>query len=163
LCNVLSVVHLHVYFPVHSNGLKDIARFLGFTWSDPGASGVQSVVWRRKWEQTGDAALQEKLATYNLEDCEALRRLTEFLYVACPRPRADRTRDNKPADLAVAYIEEMEPLSNRPDWGRLSFAVPDFAFVNERAYFDYQRDRVYIRTSRALKKQQGRTRGRQGK
>jgi hypothetical protein len=36
------------------------------------------------------------------------------------------------------------------------FALPDFSFVNERAHFDYQRDKVFIRTSKTLRKDQGR-------
>jgi predicted RecB family nuclease len=44
--NVLTIVHKHVYFPTYSNGLKDIARSLGHQWTDPDASGLQSVVWR---------------------------------------------------------------------------------------------------------------------
>ena len=71
--NLLSLVHAHVYFPVHSNGLKDIAGHMGFRWTDPEASGVQSVVWRRRWEQSGDPAWKDRLGTYNREDCEALR------------------------------------------------------------------------------------------
>src|SRR5262249_35597507 len=50
--NVLSVVHTHVYFPTYSNGLKDVAGHLGFRWTEADASGAQSVVWRRRWEET---------------------------------------------------------------------------------------------------------------
>ena len=50
LVNVLSVVYAHVYFPCHSNGLKDVAGCLGFSWTDPEASGLQSIVWRKRWE-----------------------------------------------------------------------------------------------------------------
>ena len=80
--NVLSVVHSHAYFPVYSNGLKDVAAHLGFVWSESDASGVQSVVWRRRWEETGSEAWKDKLTTYNLEDCAALRKVTEFLHAA---------------------------------------------------------------------------------
>jgi predicted RecB family nuclease len=66
LTNVLSVIYDHVYFPVYSNGLKDVARFLGFAWTDPTASGVQSLVWRRGWEQAGEEALKQRLVRYNL-------------------------------------------------------------------------------------------------
>src|SRR5262249_44706348 len=41
---------------------------------------------------------------------------------------------------------------SRREWCTANFAVPDFDFVNERAYFDYQRDRVFIRTNEALKR-----------
>jgi hypothetical protein len=85
LCNVLSIVHTHVHFPTHSNGLKGIGAHLGFQWTEPDASGIQSVVWRRRWEESLSPALKEKLTTYNLEDCDCLRRVTEFLDAACVR------------------------------------------------------------------------------
>ena len=49
--NVLSLIHAHIYFPTYSNSLKDIGRYLGFRWTDPDASGLQSIVWRKKWEE----------------------------------------------------------------------------------------------------------------
>ena len=33
--NLLSLIFAQVYFPTYSNGLKEIARFLGFEWTDP--------------------------------------------------------------------------------------------------------------------------------
>ena len=38
-----------IYFPTFSNGLKEIARHLGFDWSEPSASGTQTIVWRETW------------------------------------------------------------------------------------------------------------------
>jgi predicted RecB family nuclease len=48
--NVLSAIHSSVYFPAFSNGLKEVGHFLGCTWTDEGASGLQSLVWRARWE-----------------------------------------------------------------------------------------------------------------
>ena len=56
--DVLSLIRSNVYFPVYANGLKEIGRHLGFAWTDPDASGLQSLVWRRRWEQTRDDILQ---------------------------------------------------------------------------------------------------------
>src|ERR687887_153490 len=67
--NVLSLVHAHIYLPTYSNSLKDISRYLGFHWTDPDASGLQSIVWRKKWEETGLASFKDRLTTHNLEDC----------------------------------------------------------------------------------------------
>ncbi len=50
LVNVASSVYGKVYFPVRSNGLKQLGRFLGAVWADPQASGLQSLVWRHRWE-----------------------------------------------------------------------------------------------------------------
>src|SRR5262245_956479 len=44
--NVLAAIYGHVYFPTYSNGLKEIAGFLRFEWSDVLSSGLQSIVWR---------------------------------------------------------------------------------------------------------------------
>jgi predicted RecB family nuclease len=37
--NLLSVIFGQIYFPTYSNGLKEIAGWLGFKWSDPGRFG----------------------------------------------------------------------------------------------------------------------------
>ena len=77
--NVLSAIHASVYFPTFSNGLKDVGRYLGCTWTDENASGLQSLVWRARWEESRDAVWKDKLLTYNAEDCAALRKVTEFV------------------------------------------------------------------------------------
>jgi hypothetical protein len=61
-----------VYFPTYSNGLKEIAGSLGFEWSDPLGSGLQSIVWRHQWEHSRDSVFREKLIAYNADDCAAL-------------------------------------------------------------------------------------------
>jgi predicted RecB family nuclease len=150
LLNVLSVVHQHVYFPTYSNGLKEIGGYLGVRWTHPHASGIQSVVWRRRWEQTRSADLKERLTTYNMEDCAALRKVTECLYAVCgSRPGAIEpfTYDGRP----ISGIQDSVPRFRRT-FCKPDFAIADFAFANDRAYFDYQRDRVYLRTNRALRR-----------
>ena len=46
----------------------------------------------------------------------------------------------------------MEKLSDFHTWGKVPFVHPDYEYINKCAYFDYQRDRVYIRTSKTLRK-----------
>ena len=97
LVNVLSIIYAHVYFPTYSNSLKDIGRYLGCRWTAVEASGLQSVVWRRQWEATGTATFKDLLTTYNMEDCLALRTVTECLYAICPHPLAtDHAPDGMP-------------------------------------------------------------------
>jgi predicted RecB family nuclease len=79
LLNILSIIYTHVYFPVYCNGLKDIAGYLGFRWTAANASGIQSLVWRRRWEETGSPSLKEALILYNLEDCAALKQVTTLV------------------------------------------------------------------------------------
>jgi predicted RecB family nuclease len=70
--NLLSVIFGQIYFPTHSNRLKEIAGWLGFRWSDENACGLQSITWRHDWEQTKAPLVKEKLVRYNSEDCAAL-------------------------------------------------------------------------------------------
>jgi predicted RecB family nuclease len=81
--NLLSVIFAQIYFPTYSNGLKDIARWLGFNWSVEGASGVQSIMWRDEWEQTKAPLPKEKLIAYNSEDCAALELVARIVSRAC--------------------------------------------------------------------------------
>ena len=100
LFNILSVIYSHVYFPTYSNGLKDIGRCLGCSWSEPDASGIQSIVWRRRWESTGSDEWKQKLTTYNLEDCAALRKVTEAVYAVVdvtPSLRSGTSSDRRAA------------------------------------------------------------------
>jgi hypothetical protein len=153
LVNVLSVVYAHVYFPTHSNGLKDVAGCLGCTWSEADASGVQSIVWRTRWEQTRGDEWKDKLTAYNLEDCAALRRVAEFVTAACiPAPQAPAATPGEAGTPLVAHVQDIDRLANDRKWGRVNFVHPDYEFINDRAYFDYQREKVFVRTSRTLRK-----------
>ena len=79
LVNVNSYIYGKVYFPVRSNGLKDIGHFIGAKWTSPSASGLQSLVWRHHWEETREETYKDLLLTYNAEDCQALQLLTDEL------------------------------------------------------------------------------------
>ena len=79
MVNVNSYVYAKVYFPVRSNRLKELGNFIGASWTSPDASGLQSLVWRHHWDDTGDTKYRELLLTYNKEDCQALKLLTDEL------------------------------------------------------------------------------------
>jgi len=76
LVNVNSFVFAKVYFPARSNSLKDLGAFIGATWDSPHASGLQSLVWRYRWEETREDGYKQKLLDYNRADCHAVRLLT---------------------------------------------------------------------------------------
>ena len=103
LINVASSVFGRVYFPVRSNGLKVLGRFLGATWTDPEASGLQSLVWRSRWEATRDDRHKTALMQYNREDCEALRilvgRLRQIQETAAAEPTVEFA--NRPKQTAT--------------------------------------------------------------
>jgi len=79
LVNVNRYIYGKVYFPVRSNGLKDIGHFIGAQWTSPHASGLQSIVWRHHWENTQNAHYRDVLVIYNTEDCSALKLLLDAL------------------------------------------------------------------------------------
>jgi predicted RecB family nuclease len=72
LVNANSFVFGKVYFPVLSNSQKDLGKYLGMTWTEPEASGLQSLVWRHRWERSCDPRHKESLLTYNQEDIPRL-------------------------------------------------------------------------------------------
>src|SRR5262249_36873155 len=94
LVNVASSVYGKVYFLVRSNGLKSLGRFVGATWTDPEASGLQSLVWRHRWEATGEERFRKSLLQYNREDCEAVWLLVD---------RLDRIRRDAASDPAIEF------------------------------------------------------------
>ena len=145
LVNILGVIYSHFYFPTYTNGLKEIGSVLGCTWSEEHASGIQSILWRRHWETTQDEIWKAKLLTYNKEDCAALRTVVEFLLMPGNLPSTAQ-------GPTVVPVNELDELAYPPKWGVTNFANPDFAAINSRAYFDYQQHRVFIRTSKTLRK-----------
>ena len=143
--NVLSILYTHVYFPIHSNSLKSVATFLGFKWSTDGASGLQSIAWRCLWEKTRDEALKQKLISYNYDDCQALHVVTAAL---------DSIAGNAPTDSAFGSVSHAEDLKREHPYGfgRNEFFFPEWDQINKCAYFDYQRQRVFLRTSESVRK-----------
>jgi predicted RecB family nuclease len=150
--NVLTAIHAGVYFPTFSNGLKDVGRYLGCTWTEENASGLQSLVWRARWEEGRDPLWKDKLLAYNAEDCAALKKVVEFVQAigVAARSRGDTTEESL-ANSVVAWADKVAPSSDKR-WCRPKFALQDFDYVNRCSYFDYQRDKVFVRTSKAVRR-----------
>jgi uncharacterized protein len=68
-----------VALPVESYALKAIARWLGFEWRNPEASGAKCIYWYDQWLRTGDHTLLEKIQSYNEDDCRATRSVKDWL------------------------------------------------------------------------------------
>ena len=151
--NALSVIYSHVYFPVYSNGLKEVAKRLGCRWTEDNASGLQSIVWRRSWEVKRDEGLRRILEVYNMEDCVALRAVVQFINGI--RVGNDSENDgvgSKGTVLDYARVEEKGNEFSHREWCKANFSLPDFNYVNLLSHFDYQREKVYVRTSPVLKR-----------
>ncbi|MCY2952535.1 MAG: IS66 family transposase [Planctomycetota bacterium] len=152
LVNVLSSVYQHVYFPTYCNGLKDVGAYLGCSWSESEASGIRSIAWRTRWEETGDDRWKQTLLTYNLEDCAALRRVVELLHAVAAGPELKQGTVNcGNIELPATNVGNLDKLLSDRKWGRTQYNNSDFQFINNCAYFDYQRERVFVRTNRMLR------------
>lgn len=77
--NVVSFIYGQVYFPTYGNGLKEIGKHLGVEWSGPIQSGIETLVWRQRWEWSKTKQLKDELIQYNQFDCDALRLLVDRL------------------------------------------------------------------------------------
>jgi hypothetical protein len=152
-CNVVSIIHAGIYFPTYSNGLKDVGAYLGCTWSEGDASGARSMAWRRAWESAGEDAIKRKLITYNAEDCAALRRVTECIAeIVEGMGKGTSQPDEAGGPPKVARAEDIPASTTRREFGRGHFLFPELEYVNRCAYFDYQRDKVFLRTSEAIRR-----------
>jgi len=151
--NILSLIYPHIYLPTYSNGLKDIGAYLGSSWTEPDASGIQSIVWRKKWEASRGEDWKQKLLTYNFEDCAALKKVVEVVHTiiakAGPESALPASENGEPP---VAFVKDVEKLTDFYTWGKINFVHTDYEYINNCAYFDYQRERVYVRTSKTIRK-----------
>ena len=145
--NVISVLFAQVYFPTYSNGLKDVAAYLDFKWSEAEPAGLKSIMWRFGWEESKSAHFRDKLITYNSEDCHAL----EVLVRAALEFVVAETTD-KPIGSCAANVVHAESIPQKTMWGNFSTPISEFDHVNKAARWDYQRDRVYARSSRQIRR-----------
>jgi len=146
--NVLSVVYGRVYFPTYSNGLKDIASYLGFKWSIEEPSGQRSLALRREWELTGSETAKQDLISYNADDCTALEVVVQTLLQLIPRDSVSPTALPYPNAVHVDSLKPQTPYKLGP----VDFVLPELDQINKCAYWDYQRDRIYIRSNPRLRR-----------
>lgn len=131
--NLLAIIYAQVYFPTYSNGLKDIAQHLGFSWSEPDASGLMALRWRREWDRSREPALKQRLIKYNAEDCAAAEIVAQAL-------------SSLSAPSANVVDAETVKREYPQRFGEIDFVLPEFRQINEAARWDYQREKVYLRS-----------------
>ncbi len=142
--NLLSVTFAKVYFPTFSNGIKEIARYLRFEWENQG-SGLQSIIWRSQWEASGGAAVKRSLLIYNANDCEALEVVAnKLLQLQELSQNPEQSREI----VFTASLKWQHPFGFK----RNKFALTDLDTINKAAYWDYQRERVYVKSNGCVKR-----------
>jgi predicted RecB family nuclease len=153
--DILNVIGSRIYFPTYSNSLKEIGGFLGYRWSGPLSSGLQTLVWRDRWLTDHDPFLKAALIQYNYEDCSALKGVAEFLEKVGAASFSSSSQDRP--GLQVASTSSLGTENN--EWhryGQTDYVLEEFQTINRLAYFDYQRDRVFARTQRNYIRSRGR-------
>ncbi len=146
LVNLNASIYGKVYFPIRSNNLKELGKFVGASWTAPDASGLQSLVWRHRWEKTGQSQHQEMLVTYNREDCEALWFLLEELSKIIASADAHRNIDF--ADRPKQHTTELGQQIHEK-----------FQSIIRYAHADYDKKRVSIRPQKNTSEAEGKKRG----
>jgi len=135
--NLLDYFYSDVFPPTYSNGLKEIAKYLGFEWSKRNANGIQVTYWRNDWLENQSEKTKRKIITYNIEDCLALLKIKNWL---------NKIFEGK-EELKDVIPDTKKHLKSRSSlkYGRTNFLIKEYQDVNELAYFDYQRKKVIIR------------------
>jgi predicted RecB family nuclease len=142
--NVLAIIGPHIYFPVFSNSLKEIAGVLGHKWSAVNASGAQTLLWRRRWDETQDLRIKDELVRYNMEDCIGLKKVSDFI------EQASQHRTNTPnAHISLLHTDDFEKeVNQRGRFQKQTFVLDEFDYINRCSYFDYQQDKMSARRTR---------------
>src|SRR6266566_6110200 len=139
LININASIYGKVYFPVKSNGLKEIGKFLGATWTAANASGLQSLVWRYYWDETHDTQHQGRLVTYNQEDCLALKLLVDEL---------SRIKESAQTLSHVDFIDQPKRLATSSG----EEVHSQFETLLEFAHANYDKKKIHFRPNEADQK-----------
>jgi predicted RecB family nuclease len=145
--NLTTFIFARIYFPTFSNSLKEVAGFLGFRWSGSLASGLEAIIWRHSWETSRDPTAKQALLDYNQDDCEALEIVANTL-VSLQRA-APAGQNSSRNDVVRTDQMKRESLLG---FGRIQFAIPEMEIIHKAAYWDYQRERVYVRSANKPKR-----------
>jgi len=140
--NLLKIFAYNIYLPTYTNSLKDVAHFLKFEWSDNTSSGLQSIIWRYNWEILNNDELKTKLITYNIEDCRALKNVKDWI---CNIPKYNNENFENVQNFKRDSIYK---------WSNEKSIINELIEINSFAYFNYQREKILIKTYPKIAKQQ---------
>ena len=108
-------------------------------------------MWRHQWEESTTPKLEQKLRAYNAADCEAL----EFMVKALWRLPSPEESKNVHQRGEIAFVTPgLSNAFSHPSWQKFEGAMPELDKINEAAQWDYQRDRIYLRTRKRVKERE---------
>ena len=126
--------------------MKDIAKFLGYKWDNEKSSGVQSILWRYEWEKYKSNEVKNVLLNYNIEDCYALKKVKDFIS-SISKCDFDHERESK----EIIYQHNIE--TDHPfKFLKKKYANSEIENIHKYSIFDYQRQKVFVRTDKFIKK-----------
>jgi hypothetical protein len=161
--NVLANIYAQVYFPTYGNRLKDVATYLGFDWTYPDYSGKEAALWRHLWTLSHSAKIKALLTQYNRDDCMALRLVNEAIEGIATDSSSENVNclcsdsSESGETETIVSTEVLMHTSDYKDWGRRKFAREEFQTIADCAYYEYQRNRVYVRTNTNIRRYQRRS------
>jgi hypothetical protein len=109
------------------------------------------MILRDTWDTSHDPALKRRLVRYNKEDCQALKTVCDFISLAV----SARGKPEAPVVTGQSVVSTDDVARQRSKfvtYGRATFALKDLERVSNCAYFDYQRERVFVRTDKKVAK-----------
>ena len=97
---------------------------------------------RRRKRNRPDAESSKNTDRYNMDDCRAAAKVADALVRICGTgsPGLDA--------VDVSLLE----VGFQRTFGKFDGATPEFAKINDAAYWDYQRSKVYARTDKAIRR-----------
>ena len=141
--NILTVIVGQVYFPTYSNGIKDIASWLDFAWNDPALIGANSIACRSDWQRSKDSSSKIRLVTYNANDCQA----AEIVATALTRLHPSELRSGSCAEQSPVAVDVTSLKRPHRRFGPFASTIQGFEQINQAAWWNYQRDRIYVKSS----------------
>lgn len=130
--NILNYFYSNIYPPTYSNGLKEIANFIGFKWTKKNSSGLLSIIWRKRWDFKNSKKIKNRLIVYNIEDCIALYHVKLWII---------ELKNGK------EHSENLNELFKHSGFkfGKTKFNIRSFENINKTSYFNYQTKKIFIR------------------
>jgi hypothetical protein len=130
--NVNAPIFGKIYFPTYSNRLKDLGAYIGAKWTNKNASGLQTIIWRSKWEN-GDYSYKEDLILYNKEDCIALKLLADELSKIQIASKNENSTD---------FLKQNKKIASEVG----NTIHGQFKSILEFSYHDYKKNRIKFNT-----------------
>ncbi len=70
--DLMKVIKHHVFLPITSYSIKNVAPYLGFNWRQKDVGGFETIKLYLDYVERGNESAMQKIVTYNEDDCKAM-------------------------------------------------------------------------------------------